>query len=173
MDIDYSTIPFQSWLDANRDKLKPPVSNKMLWPNREFIVMVVGGPNLRADFHINQGEEFFYQIHGDIELKVLEGKSIKSISIKQGEMYLLPARVPHSPQRPAGSVGLVVERKRAPDEKDAFVWYCEACCHSLYSEAVYLTNIETQLPPIFDRFYADARHLKCSQCGHVSRGRDA
>jgi 3-hydroxyanthranilate 3,4-dioxygenase len=173
MDIDFKTIPFDSWIEANRSALKPPVGNKVLWPNREFIVMVVGGPNQRADFHINQGEELFYQIHGDIELRVLQGRKIETISIKQGDMYLLAPRVPHSPQRPAGTVGLVVERKRHPKEMDAFVWYCEQCCHSLYSESIHLTNIETQLPPIFDRFYSDPKHLLCSQCGHVSRGRNA
>lgn len=171
--VDTTTIPFERWIAENRDKLKPPVGNKMLWPDREFIVMVVGGPNKRADFHINQGEELFYQIHGDIELRVLEGREIKTIEIKQGDMYLLAPRVPHSPQRPAGTVGLVVERKRQPHEKDVFVWYCEACTHSLYSEAIFLTNIESQLPPLFDRFYSDPKHLKCSQCGHTSKGRHA
>ena len=171
--VDLKTIPFDAWISANRDQLKPPVGNKMLWPDREFIVMVVGGPNQRADFHINQGEELFYQIHGDIELRVLEGREIKSISIRQGEMYLLAPRIPHSPQRPAGTIGLVVERKRAESEKDVFVWYCEKCTHSLYSESIHLTNIEAQLPPLFDRYYSDPKLLKCSQCGHVSKGRHA
>lgn len=166
------TIPFNAWIEENRDKLKPPVGNKMLWPDRELIVMVVGGPNQRTDFHINQGEELFYQIHGDIELRILEGKTFKTVHIRQGDMYLLPPRVPHSPQRPAGTIGLVVERKRHADEKDVFVWYCEKCAHTLYSEPLHLTNIEKQLPPIFERFHSRPELLKCSLCQHVSKGRN-
>ncbi len=110
----YSPIRLQNWIEEHRHLLKPPVGNKLIWEDREFIVMAVGGPNRRTDFHVNEGEEFFYQIEGDITLQIMrEGKPF-NIAIGQGEIYLLPRKVPHSPQRPANTVGLVVERKRLP-----------------------------------------------------------
>src|SRR5262245_34540926 len=93
----------QRWIDDNRHLLKPPVGNKMLW-NGDFMVMVVGGPNQRADFHVNPGEELFYQLEGDIVLRIMEDGKPQDIPIKQGELFLLPAGIPHSPQRPAGTV---------------------------------------------------------------------
>ena len=98
--------------------------------DREFIVMVIGGPNARTDYHVNQGEEFFYQVEGNIVLKVIDDGKPVDIPIKEGEIFLLPGGVPHSPQRPAGSIGLVVERRRKPGELDAFHWYCQGCGRS-------------------------------------------
>src|SRR5437868_8664248 len=100
----FSTINLKKWIEENRDQLKPPVGNKLIWEDREFIVMVVGGPNSRTDYHVNGGEEFFYQVEGDIVLKVLDGGQSLAVPIKQGEMFLLPANTPHSPRRPAGTV---------------------------------------------------------------------
>lgn len=159
-----STINFKKWIDENRHLLKPPVGNKMIWEDRDTIVMVVGGPNSRTDYHINQGEEFFYQVEGDIVLKVIdEGKPV-DIGIKEGEIFLLPGGVPHSPQRPANTIGLVIERKRVPDEIDGFVWYCENCGEKLYEEFFKLTNIVTQFPPIFERFYGSEENCTCKKC---------
>ena len=161
----FKTINFKRWIDENRHHLKPPVGNKMIWEDREFIVMVVGGPNGRTDYHINGGEEFFYQVEGDIVLKVIENGVSKDVEIKEGEMLLLPANTPHSPRRPANTVGLVIERKRLPNELDGLVWLCEKCGEKLYEESFYLTNIVTQFPPIFDRFYnSDA--CVCKKCGN-------
>lgn len=160
-----STINFKKWIDENRHLLKPPVGNKMVWEDRDTIVMVVGGPNSRTDYHVNQGEEFFYQVEGDIVLKVIdEGKPV-DIPIKEGEIFLLPGGVPHSPQRPANTIGLVIERKRVPDEIDGFVWYCEKCGEKLYEEFFKLDNIVTQFPPIFERFYSNAENCTCKKCG--------
>ena len=106
-------INFKKWIDEHRHLLKPPVGNQQVWEDREFIVMVVGGPNSRTDFHINEGEEFFYQVEGDINLRVIEDGKPTDLPIREGEIFLLPPRVPHSPQRPAGTVGLVIERKRS------------------------------------------------------------
>jgi 3-hydroxyanthranilate 3,4-dioxygenase len=163
---------FQRWIDENRHLLKPPVGNKCLFggsgqPDGDFIVMVVGGPNARKDYHVDPGEEFFYQLEGDMVLKTIQNGRPVDVPIRQGEILLLPARVPHSPQRQANTVGLVIERRRHPGERDGFQWYCESCNHLLYEEFVELTNIETQFPPIFDRFFASKERRTCSRCGTV------
>ncbi|MDE2304619.1 MAG: 3-hydroxyanthranilate 3,4-dioxygenase, partial [Gammaproteobacteria bacterium] len=143
------------WLERNRAELRPPVGNKLLFEDSEFIVMAVGGPNSRKDFHHDPGEEIFYQVEGDIVLKVREDERIVDLPIRQGEIFLLPAEVPHSPQRPAGTIGIVVERRRAPGELDGFSWYCEHCGARLDLQRIAVADIEKQLPGIFSRFYAD------------------
>jgi 3-hydroxyanthranilate 3,4-dioxygenase len=158
-------INFKQWIEEHRALLKPPVGNQQVWENTEFIVTVVGGPNARTDFHIDEGEEFFYQLEGDITLRVMEDGKPRDIPIRAGEIFLLPPLVPHSPQRPPATVGLVIERKRTAQELDGFVWYCQKCNQKLYEEFFHLTNIVTQLPPVFARFYADEANLTCKSCG--------
>jgi len=155
------------WIEQNRDLLKPPVGNKLLFQDSEFIVMAVGGPNSRKDYHHDPSEEFFYQLEGDMVLKTVQDGRLTDISIRAGDVFLLPPEVPHSPQRPSGSVGIVVERRRGPDELDGFSWYCENCGHCLYLERVAVRNIETELPQIFSRFYDSAAHRTCGVCGTV------
>ena len=161
----FSTINFKGWIDENRHLLKPPVGNKVVWKDREFIIMVVGGPNSRTDYHINGGEEFFYQIEGNMVLKVIEDGKPVDLAIAEGEIFLLQPNVPHSPRRPAGTVGLVIERQRREGEQDGLAWYCEACGHVLYEERFQLHNIETQFPPVFNRFYDSVDNSTCSKCG--------
>ena len=156
------------WIEEHRHLLKPPVGNKLVYRDSEFLVMVVGGPNARRDFHVDPAEEFFQQLEGDMVLRVVEGGAVRALPIRAGEILLLPPRVPHSPQRPAGSVGLVIERARRPGELDGLQWYCERCHALLYEEFLALTDIETQFPPVFARFYADPEHRHCRQCGTVS-----
>ncbi|PIP92995.1 MAG: 3-hydroxyanthranilate 3,4-dioxygenase [Bdellovibrio sp. CG12_big_fil_rev_8_21_14_0_65_39_13] len=161
-------LNFKKWIDDHRDLLKPPVGNKMVWKDRDFIVMVVGGPNARTDFHVNQGEEFFYQLEGNIFLRVVNSDGeIEEVHIKEGDIFLLPPNVPHSPQREAGSIGLVIERKRKSDELDGLQWYCFNCHKKLYEEYFHLTNIETQFGAVFDRFYS-SEHTTCRHCKHVN-----
>jgi 3-hydroxyanthranilate 3,4-dioxygenase len=155
------------WIDTNRDLLKPPVGNKLLFQDSAFIVMAVGGPNARKDFHHDPSEEFFFQLEGDMVLRTVQDGRLTDVPIRQGEVFLLPPEVPHSPQRPAGSVGIVVERRRGPEELDGFSWYCEHCGNRLYLERVGVRNIETQLPEIFSRFYSSVVHRTCSACGTV------
>lgn len=162
-----SPINIQRWIDQNRDLLKPPVGNKRIYTDTGFVVQVVGGPNSRKDFHDDPGEEFFYQLEGDMLLKTMQDGAPVDIPIRAGEMFLLPPHVPHSPQRYAGTVGLVVERPRAPDEQDGFMWFCERCHNKLHAEYFHLENIETQLAPVFERFYADAHLRTCRNCGAV------
>jgi|SRR5450631_2882192 3-hydroxyanthranilate 3,4-dioxygenase len=157
----------QRWIDDHRELLKPPVGNKLLFQDSTFIIMAVGGPNSRKDYHHDPSEELFFQLEGDILLKTVQGGRVTDVPIRQGEVFLLPAQIPHSPQRPAGSVGIVIERRRNPDELDGFSWYCEQCGHCLYLEHVAVRNIETQLPEIFSRFYSNISRRACSVCGTV------
>jgi len=158
---------FSRWIDENRHLLKPPVGNKRVFRDSEFIVMVVGGPNARKDYHVDPAEEFFYQLEGDMVLKTVQDGRLVDVPIREGEILLLPPRVPHSPQRGPDTVGLVIERERRPGELDAFQWYCPACAALLYEESMVLTDIETQFPPIFDRFYGELRNRSCRRCGTV------
>ncbi len=155
------------WIEQNRAQLVPPVGNKLLFADSGFIIMAVGGPNSRKDYHHDPSDEFFFQIEGNMLLKTVQDGRFVDVPIREGEMYLLPAQVPHSPQRPAGSVGLVVERRRGPEEVDGFSWYCENCGHQLYLEQVAVADIETQLPEIFARFYSSLTRRTCSVCGTV------
>jgi len=159
---------FKQWIDDHRDKLKPPIGNQEVYHDAEdFIVMVVGGPNARKDYHFNEGEEFFYQLEGDMVLKIVEDDKLVDISIKEGEIFLLPPRIPHSPQRPANTIGMVVERKRAPSEDDGFMWFCENCGDKLYEEKFYLVDIVKQLPPVMERFYASEELRTCKHCHSI------
>ncbi|CAN5414534.1 3-hydroxyanthranilate 3,4-dioxygenase [soil metagenome] len=158
----------KQWIDDNRHLLKPPVGNQQVYKgNKDFIVMVVGGPNNRKDYHWEEGEEFFYQLEGDIVVKIIEEGKPVDIHIKEGEIFLLPPRTPHSPQRPANSVGIVIERYRRQGEKDGFLWYCENCNHKLYEEYFELTDIVNQLPKVMQRFYESEELRTCKNCGTV------
>lgn len=157
---------FKQWIDDNRHLLKPPVGNKAIYDG-EFIVMVVGGPNSRKDYHLNQTPEFFYQVEGDITLKLIVDGKPKDLEIKEGEVFLLPANVPHSPQRGPNTVGLVIEQKRTPDMQDGLAWFCESCNNELYREPFELKNIEKDLPKIFKHFYSDLNKRTCDNCGAV------
>ncbi len=160
-----SPINFKQWIDENRHLLKPPVGNKVVWEGQDYIVMVVGGPNQRKDYHYNETSEFFYQVEGDMVLKVIDDGEAKDISIKEGEIFVLPPKVPHSPQRFENTVGLVIEYKREPEMKDALEWYCESCDAPLYREEFLLENIEKDLNRIFDTFYSDEEKTTCKNCG--------
>ena len=156
---------FRQWIDANRALLKPPVGNKRVFTDGDFVIMVVGGPNARKDYHVDPGQEFFYQLEGDMVLKTMQDGRPVDVPIRAGEILLLPANLPHSPQRPANTVGLVIERTRRPGEQDGFQWYCERCGQRLYEEFFTLTDIEKQFPPVFERFFADLSKRTCGHCG--------
>lgn len=159
---------FKGWIEENRHLLKPPVGNQQVYKgNKDYIVMVVGGPNARKDYHYNESEEFFYQVEGDIVLKIIEEGQPVDIPIKEGEIFLLPPRVPHSPQRKANTVGLVIERYRREGEKDGFMWFCESCNHKLYEEYFDLTDIVKQLPVVMKTFYDSEALRTCTECGAV------
>jgi 3-hydroxyanthranilate 3,4-dioxygenase len=158
---------FRQWIDANRALLKPPVGNKRVFRDGDFIIMVVGGPNARKDYHVDPGQEFFYQLEGNMVLKTMQDGRQVDLPIRAGEVLLIPPGLPHSPQRPANTVGLVIERARRPGELDGFQWYCERCGQRLYEEFFPLTDIEKQFPPVFERFFANLSKRTCARCGAV------
>ncbi len=162
-----SPINLRSWVDEHRDLLKPPIGNAMVWKDGEFLVMIVGGPNQRKDFHVEDGEEFFYQIEGDITLRIMEDGEVRDITIREGDIFLLPAGIPHSPQRPANTVGMVVERVRKTGEQDHLRWYCEKCGDVVYDANFALEDLSSQLKPIIENFYADESLRTCKKCGTV------
>lgn len=162
-------MPFhlKKWIEENRHLLKPPVSNKNLYTEAgNFIVMIVGGPNARKDYHYNESEELFYQIEGDINVRIQQDGKAIDIPIREGEMFLLPAKVPHSPMRPPNTVGLVIEKVREKGEKDGLLWFCEKCNHKLYETYFPLTNIEKDFLPRFREFYGSKDLRTCKNCGY-------
>jgi 3-hydroxyanthranilate 3,4-dioxygenase len=132
----------------------------------DYIVMIVGGPNARKDYHYNESEELFYQLEGDITVKIIHEGEFKDIHIKEGEMFLLPPKTPHSPQRGVGTVGLVIEKKRETED-DGFLWFCENCGNKLYEETLHVDDIVTQLPPVMNRYWENLMHRTCSKCGTI------
>ena len=160
-------INLKRWVDEHRDLLKPPVGNKMIWQDAEFLVMAVGGPNARKDFHVEDGEEFFYQVEGDIVVRIVENGQVKDIAIKEGEMFLLPAGIPHSPQRPPNTIGLVIERRREEGEHDHLRWFCEKCGEIIFDASFQLVDLGKQLKPVMEDFWSDQAKRTCQKCGTV------
>lgn len=161
--------PFKllDWIDDNREHLKPPVCNKEMFADGGFIVQVVGGPNSRTDYHVDEGPELFYQVEGEMLLKTVQDGAFVDIPIGEGEIFLLPPRVPHSPQRFRDTVGVVVERPRETHEQDGFVWFCPKCANKLHEEYLHVSDIVKDLPPVFERFYGSVAARTCKRCGTV------
>ena len=158
----------QKWIDDNRHLLKPPVGNKNLYVESEdYIVMIVAGPNARKDYHYNETEELFYKIEGDILVKTQQKGKLVEIPICEGEMYLLPPKIPHSPVRSKDSIGLVIERKRKKQDKDGLMWFSDKANVLLYEEYFHLTNIEKDFLPVFKRFYSDKKLRTCPETGEI------
>ncbi len=162
-----SPFNIQQWIDEHRHELKPPVGNRNLYRDAgDYIVMIVAGPNARKDYHYNETEELYYQLEGDITVRIQEDGKPRDIQIKQGDMFLLPAKVPHSPIRPEGTIGLVIELKR-PTVKDGLQWYCEHCNNRIHDTYFVLENIEKDFIPRFKEFYGSDELRKCAKCGEV------
>jgi len=156
------------WIDEHRDLLKPPVGAEMIWRDSQFIVMIIGGPNARRDFHVDPSDEFFYQLEGDMVLEYIDGAGKRQRApIRQGEVLLLTANTPHSPQRAAHSVGLVVERVRGAEESEAYAWYCERCDAKLYDLARGREDLLLELKRVNQEFNASAALRTCKACGYV------
>ena len=156
----------QSWIAEHRHLLKPPVGNAFIW-NSGFMVMVVGGPNARTDYHINPTEELFYQVEGDIVLKVIEDGQPRDIPLKQGDIFLLPAKVPHSPQRPANTVGLVVEQPKASAETHHLRWFCPHCRAIIHDVEFIPTDIGKQIKAALEEFKGNETLRTCKACKTV------
>ena len=160
-------IDIQSWLRDHADLLQPPVNNHCLY-NEDFIVMIIGGPNKRSDYHINPTPEFFYQVSGDMLLRVVDGETFRDIPIKQGCLFLLPGNTPHNPVRFANTVGLVIEQRRPVGQLDTMRWYCDACHARVYEESFYCTNLGTQLKPVIEKWATQPELRQCKQCGFAN-----
>lgn len=157
-----------AWIAEHREKLKPPVGNRCIFDDGDFIVMAVGGPNHRKDFHINPTDELFYQLEGDVVVRIIDAHGqVRDIPIRQGEMFMLPANVPHSPQRGAGTVGLVIERRRPAGEDDGLRFYCDRCGEVVFEERFELKDIAVQLKGVMEQFWSDATLRTCMQCGQI------
>ncbi len=159
----------KAWIDEHRHLLKPPVGNQQVYKgNDDYIVMVVGGPNGRKDYHFEDGEELFFQLEGDIQVKIFHPDGTpETIDIREGDMFLLPPRTPHSPQRPANTVGIVIERYRKPGEMDKLMWFCESCNNKLHEASFPVTDIVKELPPIMKNFMDSEDLRTCKACGSV------
>ena len=164
-----SPINFKNWIEEHRHLLKPPVGNRVVYDEGDFMIMVVGGPNSRKDYHVDTVEEFFYQLEGDMLLKIMEDGKRVNIQIKEGEIFLLPKNVPHSPQRFEKTIGLVVEYKREEGALDGFQWYCDSCDKLIHEVTLDLENIVTQLPPLFDAYWNNMDARTCESCGDIQQ----
>jgi 3-hydroxyanthranilate 3,4-dioxygenase len=160
------------WIEEHKHLLKPPVGNQQIWEDTDMMVTIVGGPNCRTDYHDDPVEEFFYQLKGDMLLKVNDNGDFYDVPIREGEIFFLPAHVRHSPQRPQeGSIGLVIEPKRQVGELDAFEWFCFECNHRIHRAEVQLQSIVKDLPPLFKGFYEDTSLHVCENCGSIHPGK--
>ncbi|MEX3016080.1 3-hydroxyanthranilate 3,4-dioxygenase [Gymnodinialimonas hymeniacidonis] len=168
-----SAFNFKAWIDEHRHLLKPPVGNKMVFEDSDIMVTVVGGPNKRTDYHDDPVEEFFYQLEGDMVLKLYDQGEFYDVPIREGEVFLLPPHVRHSPQRPMeGSVGLVIEPKRPEGAVDAIEWYCFNCGSLVHRAELHLKSIVEDLPPVYARFYDSEEARTCGSCGEVHPGKE-
>jgi 3-hydroxyanthranilate 3,4-dioxygenase len=167
-------INLDAWIEANRAALQPPVNNKQIWQNSDLVCFIVGGPNQRTDFHVDPYEEYFHQMRGNASLLVADRGRIERVHLREGDIFLLPAFVRHSPQRPeAGSLAMVIERRRAPTDIDAFEWYCAHCGTQVARREVNVKQIDEDLPKAFASFYdTEAASRLCPDCGTVHPGRD-
>lgn len=170
----FKPFNFQNWIAENQHLLKPPVGNKQLFDTKtDMIVMIVGGPNQRVDFHDDPVEEFFYQLKGDMILKIAEGGKIYDVKVREGDVFLLPPHVRHSPQRPVpGSIGLVVEGTRRERDIDGFEWFCFECGGLVHRVEVSLKDIVKDLPPLYTAFYGDEKARTCKHCGAIHPGKE-
>lgn len=163
---------FDGWIREHQHLLEPPVGNQRVFEDADMTVQVVGGPNERVDYHDDPVEEFFYQLKGDMVLKVIDNGEFYDVPIRQGDVFMLPPHVRHSPQRPQeGSVGLVVEPARQPDQLDGFEWYCFACRARVHRVEVKVKSLVADLPPLYEAFYRDETARICPNCGTIHPGK--
>ena len=159
-------INILKWVEENKDQLKPPVGNKYLYDGEGFFVMVIGGPNARNDFHVTNSEEYFYQVKGDIVVRILEDGVIKDVPLREGETIFIPGGVPHSPTRPPDTIGVVVELRRPPGEKEHQQFYCGKCDQLVHDKKFDCADIVKHFAQSMEDFWADSALNTCKNCGH-------
>ena len=160
-----SAFNLQQWIDAHRDALKPPVCNQQVFEDDDFIVMIVGGPNSRDDYHVDEGPEFFYQLEGEILVRTREDGRIVDHRLGEGDTLFIPPNLPHSPQRPPNTVGIVVERVRPPDEMEHLVFYCEDCGELVCDIEFACKDIVEHFRDTMEAFWKDDARRTCKKCG--------
>jgi 3-hydroxyanthranilate 3,4-dioxygenase len=168
-------FPFDllQWGQTHAASLAPPVCNAAVFPDGNFIVNMVGGPNTRTDFHDNPTEEIFYQIKGNAYLDIWDRGRFDRIDIREGEIFLLPAHVIHSPQRPEPGRCLLIEAIRPQGAHDALQWYCARCAGLVWRAEKQLESLVEDLPKIYQLFYAlSDEERRCKSCDLVHPGRD-
>ncbi len=158
-------IDIRKWVDEHSSEFKPPVGNKYLYDGNDFFVMVIGGPNARNDFHVSNSEEYFFQLKGDIVVRIREEGQIKDVPVREGETFFIPGSVPHSPTRPPGTIGVVVERRRPPGEMEHLQFYCEKCGELVYDKEFDCKDIVKHFTQAMEAFWADPELSTCSKCG--------
>ncbi len=166
-----TSFNLMQWIAENPDKLKPPVGAKTIFQGDDFMITVVGGPNARTDYHVNQTEEFFFQLKGTVTVRIQHEGKPHDVILPEGSIYLLPANTPHAPMRGPGTVGLIVERIRKNGLTDQHRWHCEKCNNVLFEKTVVIEILERDMPPVFDAYYGDPDNQKCKSCGHLNPGR--
>lgn len=165
-------VNFQAWIAEHEHLLKPPVNNRTMALGNDFIVQIVGGPNQRTDFHVDPYEEWFYQLKGNMHVNIMTGEGQKTVRISEGDTWLLPGDIPHSPQRPeADSIGLVIERVREEGTLEKFQWYCLECAALVHEVELQVRDIVEDLPPVFTAFYGDEQARTCGGCGALHPGK--
>lgn len=165
---------FDAWIAEHEGQLKPPVNNKQMYERvDDFIVMVVGGPNQRTDYHFDPYEEWFYQYRGNMHVDLMTADGPHRVDITEGSMWMLPRNTYHSPQRPeAGSIGIVVERIRGEGTLEKFAWFCPNCNTKVHEVELQVRDIVVDLPPVFTAFYESDEGRNCPSCGtkHPGKG---
>uniref|UniRef100_A0A7M5VEF4 3-hydroxyanthranilate 3,4-dioxygenase n=1 Tax=Clytia hemisphaerica TaxID=252671 RepID=A0A7M5VEF4_9CNID len=149
-------VNVDKWLKENEESFKPPVCNSIM-AGGYLKIMFVGGPNVRKDYHMDQGEELFYMLKGDMCLKIMEKGEPKDIHIREGEVFVLPSRIPHSPQRNANTLGLVIERERA-DQWDGLRYYCEDGKTILFQKYFHLRSLVQDFLPVIKEYFASEQY---------------
>lgn len=167
-------LNFNRWIEANAHLLRPPVGNRQVWQDSDFMVTVVGGPNQRTDFHDDPMEEFFYQFRGNAYLNIWDRGRYDRVELREGDIYLMAPHVIHSPQRPEpDSLCLVIERQRPAGLHDALQWSCARCGTLVKRYEMQLESIVNDLPPVYEQFYATSEQARrCPECGDIHPGRD-
>ncbi len=158
-------IDIRKWVEEHRAELKPPVGNKYLYDGNDFFVMVIGGPNARNDFHVTNSEEYFFQLKGDVVVRIYEEGEIKDVVIREGETFFIPGNVPHSPTRPPGTIGVVVERRRPPGETEHLQFYCAKCQELVFDKEFDCDDIVEHFAQSMEEFWADPALSTCKNCG--------
>jgi 3-hydroxyanthranilate 3,4-dioxygenase len=133
--------------------------------------MIVGGPNERTDYHINQTPEYFHQLKGKMCLKVVDDGEFRDIIIDEGDSFLLPGNTPHSPVRFADTIGLVVEQDRPEGVNDQMRWYCSNCKNVVYNTSFYCSDLGTQVKEAIETFEASIDLRTCKNCGTLNHSR--